>query len=54
MVLEVVGECTDTMVEEEAERTNESTGPEAALDGRGSLVDNMYQTMESGRVGKLL
>lgn len=44
----------NAVVDEEAETPNESKGPETTLDSRGSLVDDMHQTMSRGLSGKLL
>lgn len=43
--LKVVHDPANAVVNEEAETSNESKGPEAVLDSRGSLFDDMHQTM---------
>lgn len=43
--LKVVHDPANAVVDEEAETLNESKGPEAVLDSRGSLFDDMHQTM---------
>lgn len=52
--LKVVHDPANAVIDEEAETPNESKGPEAMPDSRGSLVDDMHQTVQRGLFGKLM